>query len=148
MFHVSSHRSWSRHTCMTRNQRLFCGPHWVITIFVLFGHCRYKEPPTDESDSISAYIRSVTNRKSSLSSADESSIKSAPAYNYYKPRNNSSTSAPQQLRGGVSQSQKELRNGDDIAQASNSLAQSLHRLAKGEGVLGMAMENVPKDEVS
>ncbi len=115
---------------------------------------RYKEPPTDDSDNINAYIRSVTGRHSSMSSADESSIKSAPIYNYYKPRSNSSTNAPQQktvsmqqLRGSVSSSHQELRNGDDIAQASNSLAQSLQRLAKGEGAFGMAMENIPKDEV-
>ncbi|XP_033624082.1 centrosomal protein of 170 kDa-like isoform X3 [Asterias rubens] len=114
---------------------------------------RYKEPPADESENINAYIRSVTGRHSSLSSADESSIKSAPIYNHYKPRSNSSTTAPQQktvsmqqLRGSVSRSQHELRNGDDIAQASNSLAQSLQRLAKGEGAFGMAMENIPKDE--
>ncbi|XP_038074181.1 centrosomal protein of 170 kDa protein B-like isoform X2 [Patiria miniata] len=127
---------------------------------------RYKEPPT-ETDAVDAYIRTVTSRKSSLSSADESSIKSAPAYNYYKPRSNSNPSHQQQqqqqqhrtamsmqhLAGAHYQQQwsrqEGLQNGTaagDIAQASNSLAENLQRLSKGESTLGMAMEHIPKDE--
>ncbi|XP_022105293.1 centrosomal protein of 170 kDa protein B-like isoform X2 [Acanthaster planci] len=123
---------------------------------------RYKEPETS-ADAVDAYIKSVTSRQSSVSSADESSIKSAPAYNYYKPHSNSSpplqpqqhqqrtATSMQHLAGGAHYQQhrqrRSSRGEEDVAQASNSLAESLQRLAKGESTLGVAVEHIPKDEL-